>query len=335
MAVNPVTGTGYRVPGIAAPSLTRLRAAFFGTPELAATVLQRALGSDVVEVVAVVTQPDRPVGRRQVVQPPPAKVVAQAAGVPVLQPRRASHPAFQQQFRELGCDVALVAAYGQKLPAAMLAVPPLRFLNVHASLLPRHRGAAPVAAAILAGERETGVSIMLVEETLDTGPVLARCPEPIRDDDTTTTLTARLAVIGADLLLATLPGWARGEIQPEPQDPALATYDPPVRKQDARIDWSRPAAAIERAVRAYQPWPVAFTSWRGRLLKVLEASLGPPVAGPPGRVHLLEGRRVAVATGQGSLLLCRLQLAGGRPQPALDLLRGHRLAGEVLGAEAP
>jgi methionyl-tRNA formyltransferase len=224
----------------------------------------------------------------------------------------------------------------------VLDVPPKGILNVHASLLPRHRGAAPVAAAILAGDAETGVTIMQVELAMDAGPLLAERAIPISDSDTTGTLTARLAEEGADLLLTVLPGWLSGTLQARPQDDALATYAPPLRKEHALIDWNRPAVDIWRQVRAYSPWPVAFTTLRGQPLRILEAwPLAAEAGEAPGSVVPCPAPAAeseapeaafAVQTGQGLLGIVRLQRAGRRAMTSAEFLRGEReLIGKRVG----
>jgi methionyl-tRNA formyltransferase len=226
--------------------------------------------------------------------------------------------------------VGIVAAYGAILRPDVLALPPRGFLNVHASHHPRWRGARPVGAAILAGDAETGVSIMQMDEGMDTGPVVARRAEPIRPDDTTATLQDRLAALGADLLVETLPAYLAGSLDPQPQDDRAATYSHPVRREDGRLDWSRPAPDLERQVRAMQPWPVAWTEWVGRTLRVLAAHVldaDPPGAAggarEPGRVARA-GRGVAVATGAGWLGLDLLQLEGRGAVPGTAFVNGYR-----------
>ena len=308
-----------------------------GTPELAATVLRRLLAPDSpVAVAGVVTQPDRPVGRSGQPAPSPVKRLALEHDLPVLQPPSLRRPAAVAALARLRPDLGIVAAFGSILRPDVLALAPRGYLNVHASLLPRWRGAWPVGAAILAGDAETGVTIMRLNEGMDTGPTLARRTEPITPRDTTATLQARLADLGAGLLAETIPGYLDGSLVPRPQDDRAATYCHPVRKEDGRLDWARPAAALERQVRAMQPWPVAFTTWEGKALRVLAARAlealpgdpqpappdGPPPGGPGSVVRA--GKGVAVATGAGWLALDELQLEGRGATAGAAFVNGYR-----------
>jgi methionyl-tRNA formyltransferase len=316
-----------------------LRTIFLGSPEFAVTVLDRLLAADSpVEVVAVVTQPDKPAGRGKRLTPPPVKVLALERAIPVLQPVSPAamrRPAFLEALRRFTPDLGIVAAYGRILRADVLSVPRLGHLNVHASVLPRWRGAWPVGAAILAGDGETGTSIMLLDEGMDTGPVLATRREAIRPDDITGTLEARLATLGAALLVETIPAYAGGTITPQPQDDRQATYCRPVGRDDAILDWSRPAVELERRVRAMQPQPVAWTTWMGRQLRVLAARTTEtpvPSGTPPGTVVPL-GKQAAVVTAEGPLVLERVQLEGKNPVAIGAFLNGYRaFLGSRLGA---
>ncbi len=318
-----------------------MRLVFMGSPAFALPTLRRLVDSEH-EVVAVYTQPDRQAGRGRALAPPPAKEWALAHGLSVLQPPRVSAPEPVEGLAALKPDLIVIAAFGQILKQPVLDIPPRGILNVHASLLPRHRGAAPIAAAILAGDAETGVTIMQVELALDAGPVLAARPTPISDDDTTGTLTEKLAEQGASLLMEVLPGWLSGKLQARPQDEALATYAPPVRKEDALVDWNLPAVEIWRRVRAYNPWPVAFTTLRGQPLRLLEAwPLAAESGEAPGTVVRCPAPTAesggtdaafAVQTGEGLLGIVRVQRAGRRAMTAAEFLRGEReLIGKRLG----
>ncbi|MCW5851815.1 MAG: methionyl-tRNA formyltransferase [Anaerolineae bacterium] len=300
-----------------------LRVVFMGTPDFAVPTLKTLLTLPDVQVVGVATQPDKPAGRGRALAASPVKQVAVAAGVPVLQPRGfRKNPANAEALRALTPDLLVVAAYGLILPQSVLDIPRYGSLNVHASLLPRWRGAAPITFAILAGDAVTGVTIMLMDAGMDTGPILTTGETPIQPNDTTESLSQRLAVLGAGLLRDTLPRWVAGEIQPQPQPGDGVTLTRLIQKEDGLIDWGRPAVEIERAVRAYQPWPGAYTLWRGEPLKVLKASV---VAGQgePGRVVMVQGG-VAVATGAGLLRLDEVQPAGRRPMPGKAFVNGAK-----------
>ncbi len=300
-----------------------------GTPAFAVPTLQRLLDSDAYSVAAVVTQPDAPAGRGRELAISPVKRLALEHGLTVLQPERVRHPATASALRDLQADVQIVAAFGQLLPRSVLDIPPLGTLNVHASLLPRWRGAAPISAAILAGDHETGVTIMRLDEGMDTGDMLARASLPIRPDDTTGSLTERLAELGAQLLSETLPRWAAGEIIPVPQDNTLATLCKPIRKEGGRMEWNQPADVLARAVRAYAPWPGAFTSWNGKLLKIVSArALARQTTAPHGTV-VSTPDGPAVATTDGLLLLVITQLEGRRAIPTAEFVRGQR---DFIGA---
>lgn len=297
------------------------RIVFMGTPDFAVPTLETLLTMPDVQVVGVYTQPDRPAGRGSRVQASPVKAVALRAGVPVYQPLGfRKRVANVEALRDLRPALLVVAAYGLILPPSVLEIPPLGSLNVHASLLPRWRGAAPITYALLEGDTVTGVTIMLMDEGMDTGPMLTRAEEPIHPDDTTVSLSERLARLGAATLRETLPRWVAGDLTPTPQPEEGVSYTRLVKKEDGAIDWTRPAAVIERAVRAYQPWPTAFTLWKGEPLKVLKATVLPGEGGP-GTVVAVPGG-VAVATGVGLLRLDEVQAAGRRPMPGKAFVNG-------------
>ena len=301
-----------------------------GTPEFAVPVLEAL--ADAHRVVGVVTQPDRPAGRGRRLAPSPVKQVALEHGLMLSQPHSLRTPEAVAQLSAWRPEVIVVAAFGQILPQDVLDIPPHGCLNVHGSLLPRWRGAAPVAAAILAGDEVTGVTVMQMDAGLDTGPVLAQREEPIAPDDTQATLEERLARLGAELLVGTLVAYLAGSLLPRSQPGEGATYAGQLRKEDGWLDWSRPAVELDRRVRAFTPWPGAFTMWRGRRLKVLRAVPLPAWRGgvSPGTVVALAGG-VVVATGEGALRLEEVQLAGKRPMDIGAFLRGQRdFAGSVL-----
>ncbi len=326
---------------MASNDLARLSVVFMGTPDFAVPSLAALLRAGY-RVVGVLTREDRPAGRGQQIEQSPVKRLALEAGLPVQQPRSLRDPAARAALAALAPDVIVVAAYGLILPPDVLALPPKGCINVHGSLLPRHRGAAPIPAAILAGDSHTGVSIMLMDAGVDTGPVLSRASVPIAPDDTTGSLTARLAMLGAELLIETLPRWVAGAITPEPQPAEGATLAPRIEKRDGAIRWDEPAELIERRIRAYQPWPSAYTSWRGQVLKILRAAVGtderagPGLTGQPGLV--IEGGpgQAGVVTGRGVLWLHEVQLAGKRPLAIAAFLRGAPgFVGSQLQASEP
>lgn len=315
-----------------------MRVVFFGTPEPAAIALDALLDSRH-EVAAVVTQPDRPRGRSGTPVQPPAKERALADGLPVLQPETPRAPGFAEALAAYAPDVCAVVAYGHILPAEVLAVPKRGFVNVHFSLLPRYRGAAPVQRAVMAGETETGVTTFLLEPTLDTGPTLSVAREPIGPDDTAGTLMERLAVLGARLLIETLDGLEAGTLAPQTQDPRLATPAPKVKPEEGKVDWSHSAPEIADRVRGLNPAPGAYSNFRDKRLKIWRARVydpapgGPVVAkGPPGSVVDLGKDRFGVATGDGVLELLEVQQEGHKRLDAGAFVRGHHpKIGEVLG----
>jgi methionyl-tRNA formyltransferase len=308
------------------------RVVFMGTPQFAVPSLETLL-SEGYEVAGVLTRADQPAGRGQRLEESPVKMLARANGVPVQQPLTLRSEADQANLAALEPDLIVVAAYGLLLPQAVLDLPPFGCINVHASLLPRHRGAAPIAHAILAGDRETGVSLMLMDAGLDTGPVLAAAALPIGPDDTTGTLTQKSALLGAELLAEVLPRWLRGDIVPKPQSSEDATLAPRISKEEGQIDWSRPAFFIDRQVRAFQPWPSAYSSWKGQLLKIVRARVDTSynAGGEPGRV-IPDPEGVAVITGEGVLRLEEVHLAGKRVLPIDAFLRGTT---EFVGSRLP
>jgi len=309
------------------------RVVFMGTPEFAVPVLEALAGAH--RVVGVVTQPDRPAGRGRRLAPSPVKQVALEHGLPLFHPQSLRTPGAVAQLTAWNPEVIVVAAFGQILRRGVLDLPPCGCLNVHASLLPRWRGAAPVPAAILAGDEVTGVTIMQMDAGLDTGPILAQREEPIRSDDTRATLEGRLARLGAGLLVETLPAYLEGNLLPRPQPEEGVTYARQLRKEDGLLDWSRPAAELDRRVRAFTPWPGAFTMWHGQRLKVLRAVPLPAWRGdaPPDTVVALADG-VAVAASEGALRLEEVQLAGKRPMDIAPFLRGqHNFVGSRLNNE--
>jgi methionyl-tRNA formyltransferase len=307
-----------------------------GTPEFAVPALKALISTTPpFEVVAVVTQPDRPSGRGQVLTPSPVKRVAEEAGLMVLQPSTLKDEVAVAQLAALKPEVMIVAAFGQILRQNVLDLPPHGCINIHASLLPRWRGAAPVAAAIRAGDAQTGISIMLMEAGLDTGPVLAQQAIPITPRHTADSLTIQLAQLGASLLLETLPLWLAGQIQPQKQDHSRATLAPRLKKEEGNINWTDSAVEIERQVRAFTPWPGTFTQGPAGILKVLTvevaASIDNPTLAKPGTLFKHQGW-VYVTTGQGVIRLITVQPAGKKEMTAEAMLHGQPdLAEKQLG----
>lgn len=322
-----------------------LRIIYMGTPQFAVPALEALIEGSApgkvlpegYEIVTVITRPDKPVGRGQAIVYSPVKQAALARGLPVWQPGSFKRAENSEALAAYAADLYIVAAFGQILPQSVLDQPRYGTLNIHASLLPRYRGVSPIAEAILQGDEAAGVTIMLIDAGVDTGPMLLKRSIPISDDDTTGSLTAKLADLGAQALVEVLPRWIAGEIIPEAQDEQRASHTRMLRKEDGEIQWGRPAAVIARMIRAYTPWPGACTHWRGKLLKIVAAhavTLAPDADIVPGTVTVREeaGHAVlAIVTGAGFLIVKRLQLEGKRAMSAEEFLRGYaQIAGEVL-----
>jgi methionyl-tRNA formyltransferase len=310
------------------PAGPPLRVAFFGTPEFAVPTL-RALVASRHAVAGVVTQPDKPRGRGQRVSESPVAEVARAEALPVLRPERLKDEAFLEAFREWNADLGVVAAYGKILPAALLAIPRLGLINVHASLLPRYRGAAPIHRSVMAGDAETGVSIMRVVQALDAGGVFATVRAPIGPDDTSADVEAALSASGARLLVEIVDALAAGTAAETPQDADLATYAHRLQKTESPLDWSRAAQALHDQVRGLHPWPLACTWLNGHRLIVLRtrvaAALDVADDDEPGTVVAVTRDCVRVQTGRGAIELLMLQPEGRRPMGARDFAAGHRI----------
>jgi methionyl-tRNA formyltransferase len=306
-----------------------LRLVFAGTPEFAVPCL-RALIAAGYDLAAVYTQPDRPAGRGRKLQQSPVKALALAHGIPVCQPLSLKRdPQARAELRGFAPNLMVVVAYGLILPVSVLEIPTLGCVNVHASLLPRWRGAAPIQRAVLAGDPASGVCIMRMEAGLDTGPVYLRRELGLDPQETGGSLHDKLAAIGAEALIEALPGIADGSLVPEPQDPELVTYAHKLDKAEAQIDWTQPALTIERQVRAFDPWPVAQTSLQGETLRIWSARAheGAVAGVAPGMVVAADKHGIAVAAGTGTILITRLQPPGKRPMAAADFLNARRLDG--------
>ena len=307
-----------------------MRIVFAGTPAFAVPALA-ALLAEGQTVAGVLTQPDRPAGRGRRLQAGPVKQLALAHGLPVQQPTSLRTAEAQTDLAALAPDLMVVVAYGLLLPPAVLALPRHGCVNIHASLLPRWRGAAPIQRAILAGDDVTGISLMQMQAGLDTGPVLAQRETSIGATDTAADLHDRLAQLGAEALVSLLPRLAAGQVQAQPQDEAQATYAAKLDKAEARIDWTAPAVQTDRAIRAYQPWPVAHTVCEDTTLRLWRARVAAESStASPGHLQVQAGQ-VRVGTGEGTLELLEVQPAGGRRMSAADWARGRALSEAELG----
>ncbi|RMH37155.1 MAG: methionyl-tRNA formyltransferase [Nitrospirae bacterium] len=316
-----------------------MRVVFMGTPEFAVPSLKALLDSRH-EVVGVVTQPDRPRGRGKAVMPSPIKALAQAEGIPVLQPAKMKDPDFLDALKASKPEVIVVVAFGRILPASILALPPRGCINVHASLLPRYRGAAPIQWALIRGETHTGVTTMLMDEGMDTGPILLQEVVPIAPDDTTIELSRRLAEVGGRLLLTTLREWEAGGLVPRPQNHAEATMAPMLKKEDGLIDWTLSAEEIANRVRGLVPWPGAYTFYQESRLTIWKAKPQACDGGKsssdvvPGTILAVEKAAILVATGNGVLAILEIQPANRKRMTVQEFLAGHRLMrGERLSAQ--
>ena len=309
-----------------------------GTPEFSVPSLEHLVLNQY-QVVAVYTQPDKPTGRGRALVSPSVKRVAETLKLPVVQPASLKEAEAVAQLASFHPDVIVVGAFGQILPQSVLGIPAYGCINIHPSLLPKYRGASPVAAAILAGDEFTGVSIMLMDKGLDSGPILARAQIPISAQDTTGSLTAKLSLVAAQLLLEVLVFWLRGELTPQPQNETEATYSSLISKEDGEIDWHLPAINIWRRVHAFQPWPGCYTRWQGKQLNIIEAvPLAEEGTLEVGRVVALSPAAgwaevaFGVHTGNGILGVVKVQLAGKRAMSGAEFLRGQRqFIGAILG----
>lgn len=293
---------------------------FMGTPDFSATVLKGLLESDQYEVLAVVTQPDRAVGRKKEIRMTPVKEVALSYGLPIYQPEKLSGSPEMEAIMNLGADGIVTAAFGQFLPSKLLASMDFA-VNVHASLLPKHRGGAPIHYALIQGDEEAGVTIMEMVKEMDAGDMISRRSIPITDEDNVGTLFEKLAIVGRDLLLDTLPAYLAGDIQPEAQDPSQVTFSPNIRPEEERLDWNKTNRQLFNQIRGMNPWPVAHTLWQGGRFKIYEAELADG-DGQPGEILEIGKRQLLVATGEGALALKTVQPAGKPKMTISDFLNG-------------
>lgn len=312
-----------------------MRLVFMGTPDFAASALEALLKSED-SVVGVVTQPDRPKGRGQILTPSPVKLLAQRVQIPLLQPAKMKDPDFSQALAEWRPDLIAVAAFGRILPPAILSLPPRGCINVHGSLLPKYRGAGPIQWAIINGETETGITTMLMDEGMDTGSMLLQAAISITPDDTAGTLSPRLAELGGTLLVETIARLKAGTLLPRPQDSSQATLAPLLKKEDGLIDWDLPATALANRVRGLSPWPGAYTNVGGDRWTIWRAGALPgPATKAPGTVVATTHEAIHVATGEGLLAVMELQPANSRRMAAAQYLAGHPVAvGLTLGRPA-
>lgn len=302
-----------------------------GSPDFAIPSL-RVLYESGEKIDAVITQPDRKKGRGLTLTPPPVKLEAEKIGLPVYQPEKIREKEFIELIGSFNMDAIIVVAYGQILPEEILRIPKYGCINLHGSLLPRYRGAAPIQWALIKGEKKTGVTTILMDKGMDTGDILFQEESDIDQQDTAGTLSGKLSTIGASLLLKTIRGLERGEIKPYQQDHSLATYAPILKKEDGRIDWTKGAEEIRNQVRGMNPWPGTYTFLEGRLLKIWDVDMVEGNGGKPGRINHAGKTGFIVSTGKHSLLIKELQLEGKLRTTSMDFLQGHRIReGIILG----
>ena len=326
-----------------------LRIIYMGTPQFAVPALEAlikgtppgAVLPEGYEIVTVITRPDKPVGRGQAIVFSPVKQTALAHGIPVWQPGSFKRTENREALAVYNADLYIVAAFGQILPQEVLDLPRFGTLNIHASLLPKYRGVSPIPEAILHGDTEAGVTIMLIDAGIDTGPILLKRSIPLSEDETAGSLTSKLADLGAQALLEVLPLWVSGKITPVAQDHQAASHTRMLRKEDGEITWEQSAVVLARKIRAYTPWPGAYTCWHGKLLKILSAHTSPPTTSStpttPGTVSLLQDaghKSLAVTTSDDLLVIKQLQLEGKKAMSAEEFLRGYpHIVGEILAAK--
>jgi len=308
-----------------------MKVIFMGTPEFAVPSLQALIDSED-EIVAVVCQPDKPKGRGLEVAAPPTKILAEKHSVPVLQPQKIKTEEFFNELKSYKPDLICVAAYGKILPKNILDLPPSGCINVHASLLPKYRGAAPINWTIIRGEKITGITTMKMDEGMDTGDMLLKKELKVEDEDTGETLSQKLCHVGAELLIETLTLLKEGKLNPIPQDNSQATYAPMLKKEDGKIDWQKPAEEIRNLIRGILPWPGAYTTLDGKLLKIYRANVSDS-NGKPGEVIKSDSHILRIGTGSGALDVLELQIEGGKRLKVEEFLRGRKInEGSVLGS---
>lgn len=302
-----------------------------GTPDFAVPALEALIGSDFIDVIAVVANPDRPVGRKQTLTPPPAKLLAEKYGIPVLQPDRIKKPEWIEKIKELNPELIIVAAFGQIIPKEILDIPKYKTLNIHGSLLPELRGPSPIPYAILEGHKKTGNTIMLVDELMDHGQILAQRELEISEKETSETLFEKMAKMGANLLMETLPLWIEGKINPQEQDHTKATYCKIITKEDGKIDWQKSAEEIERQIRAFTPWPGAFCFFEDqngnkKRLKIIEADIADCDNDTSREIGMLfaENNNILTRTGKGCIKLIKVQPEGKNPLSAEEFFNGYK-----------
>jgi methionyl-tRNA formyltransferase len=303
------------------------RIVFMGTPAFSVPALRAIVESKLFEICGIYTQPDKLAGRGRKTSVSPVKELAVSYGLEVIQPKTLRSEEEVARMRSLKADIAVVSAYGKIIPENILDIPTYGCINVHPSLLPKYRGATPIPSAILNGEHITGVSIMLLDAGMDTGPLFRQKEERIDDSDNTATLSERLSIISADVLMEVLPLWLQGKIRPEPQDNSKATYTQVISKEDGKIDWNLSAVEIWRRVRAFQPWPGCFTTWKGRNLKISKAIPEETSTSQPGKVVRLpekSGTTAGIECGDGILGILRLQLEGKKDMSLDEFIRGQK-----------
>ncbi len=311
-----------------------MKIVFMGTPEYVIPSLEFLIAAPFAEIVGVYTQPDKPVGRRGTAEPPPVGRYCKEQRLPLFQPPSLRNENVQRELSVLEPEVVVVAAYGKILPTEVLDIPRYGSLNIHPSLLPRHRGPSPVVTALLQGDQTTGVTVMVVDEGMDSGPIVAQITTDVGPKETAAELTARLFEAGGELMCSVLPLWVASELKPVDQDESLATFTRKIAKEDGEADWTLPSERLARKVSAFYPWPSLYTFWQGKVLKATKARPVPASGaeyGAAGTVVLIQDNKAAVVTGDGLLVLDELQLEGRRPMDADEFTRGQRdFVGSVL-----